>query len=220
MSSGTRQQSEGATRYKHQNWNKRIRGGTGYQPVLLGNLPSGMPSEFQERGNCRPSGRSSRSTGLVARRHRQVACATHFVSDRIQRGACAELRPPVLVFGVLYFFLLRSGHERVQVLLPALRAAFAMRRAPRWSANPMPGLQASHRDSALAQPAGASELRPGIRQDVGHFYPASAEAQRRASRSITFTVRLPDLEHHSLVFSLVVAHATDRDAHGATDRAI
>jgi hypothetical protein len=34
--------AQGRSRHAHENLIERIRGGTGYQPVPLGNLPSGM----------------------------------------------------------------------------------------------------------------------------------------------------------------------------------
>ena len=54
------------------------KGGPGYQPVLLGNLPSGREGGLR----CSTSagwanGAPAPSSGLVARRHRQVACATY-----------------------------------------------------------------------------------------------------------------------------------------------
>ena len=52
-------------------------GGTGYQPVPLGNLPNGMGSALEQSERVPIFQRHRRSVRQVAGRHRLVACATH-----------------------------------------------------------------------------------------------------------------------------------------------
>ena len=51
-------------------------GGTGYQPVPLGNLPNGMASALECSERLLIFQRHPRSVRQVAGRHRLVACAT------------------------------------------------------------------------------------------------------------------------------------------------
>src|SRR5436190_1619248 len=160
------------------------------RPVPSRNALGGAESS----GNTAEGDRTAtRQTNNVVRVEAKVfmACrsvsATGAAKQRAFRGKKTPNRSlPILVFGVLQLFLLRSRHERVQVLLPALCAALAVRRTPRWPADPVSGLQASDRHPAVAQSARAREHLAGIRQDVGDFHPPGAQTEGCASGSINF----------------------------------